>query len=132
MDPSNHLDDEEFIQKAMSVSPEEMHNNFKTDQQWFEEASNAIRQARKFQYLIHRQENVFFKRNIANNQQIINEKQHEVNDLKEQLKGIQQKIAVSKKNETDIKNNIQDTNAKASREMAIMTRKGIELQKLTD
>jgi hypothetical protein len=50
-----------------------------------------------------------------------------VNDLKEQLKGIQFKIAQSKKNETDIKNNIMETNAKASKEMAIMTRRGIEL-----
>jgi predicted nucleic acid-binding Zn-ribbon protein len=111
----------------MSISPEEMQSNYKSDQQWFEEASNSIRQARKFQYLIHRQENVFYKRNMNKNQQIINEKQHEVNDLKEQLKGIQQKIALSKKNEQDIKNNIVETNAKASREMAIMTRRGIEL-----
>ena len=54
MDPKNLIDDEEFIQKVMNVSQDEMNSNFKTDQQWFEEASNAIRQARKFQYLIHR------------------------------------------------------------------------------
>ena len=32
----------------MKVTPEEMKSDFKTDQQWFEEATNAIRQARKF------------------------------------------------------------------------------------
>jgi hypothetical protein len=51
----------------MQVSPEEMQSNFKPDQAWFEEASHAIRQARKFQYLIHRQENVFYKMNIHKN-----------------------------------------------------------------
>ena len=55
-----------------------------------------------------------------------------MNDLKEQLRGIQQKIQISKKSETDIKNNIQETNSKASSQMAIMTRRGLELQKLTD
>lgn len=54
MDPKNAIDDEAFIQKAMQVSPDEMKSDYKTDQQWFEEATNAIRQARKFQYLIHR------------------------------------------------------------------------------
>lgn len=31
MDDKNHIEDEEFIQKAMQVSPEEMQNNFKPD-----------------------------------------------------------------------------------------------------
>jgi hypothetical protein len=51
----------------MDVSAEEMKESFKSDQDWFEDASNAIRQARKFQYLIHRQENVFLKKNIDKN-----------------------------------------------------------------
>ena len=40
--------DEQFIQSAMILSPEDMKKEFKSDQQWFEEASIAIRQARKF------------------------------------------------------------------------------------
>jgi len=40
--------DEEFIQKAMQITPDEMKESFKSDQEWFEDASNAIRQARKF------------------------------------------------------------------------------------
>ena len=44
----------------------------KNDQQWFEEASIAIQQARKFQYLIHKQENKLLKTRIHDKQQEVN------------------------------------------------------------
>jgi len=108
MSDDGTVPDEEFIQKAMEVTPDEMKESYKSDQEWFEDASNAIRQARKFQYLVHRQENVFLKKNIDKNQLIIDEKQREVTELKDQLKGIQDKITSSKKVEKQIKNDIEN------------------------
>ena len=43
MSDDGKVPDEEFIQKAMEISPEEMKESYKSDQEWFEDASNAIR-----------------------------------------------------------------------------------------
>lgn len=54
MDPKNQASDEQFIQEAMQPTQEDMREQSKSDQVWFEEAATSIREARKFQYLIQR------------------------------------------------------------------------------
>jgi chromosome segregation ATPase len=132
MSDDGTVPDEEFIQKAMEVTPDEMKESYKSDQEWFEDASNAIRQARKFQYLVHRQENVFLKKNIDKNQLIIDEKQREVTELKDQLKGIQDKITSSKKVEKQIKNDIENKEKESKKKMQKLIQIANKLQKDTE
>jgi hypothetical protein len=68
MDPKNQAPDEQFIKDAMQVTQEDMRVQSKSDQMWFEDAANTIRQARKFQYLIQKQENKICKEQIKSKQ----------------------------------------------------------------
>jgi hypothetical protein len=54
MKPSNQIPDEKWIKDGMQASAQDLNSSLKPDQQWFEEASTAIRQSKKFQHLIHK------------------------------------------------------------------------------
>ena len=86
------LPDEEEIEKAMSVTQNELQGDNQKDIQMFEQASNVMRQSRKFQYLIHRQENQTYKKQNEKKQKDIDDNQNEVNDLEEQLRVLEKNI----------------------------------------
>ena len=82
--------------------------------------------------MVHRQENVFLKKNIDKNQLIIDEKQREVTELKDQLKGIQDKITSSKKVEKQIKNDIENKEKESKKKMQKLIQIANKLQKDTE
>ena len=92
----------------MVATAEELNTNNITDQMWFEESTVAIKQARKFQFLIHKQENLWQKKQIQDKQDIIDRRQDDVNDLKDQLKVLKKNIQDRKKVEANIKEQIKE------------------------
>ena len=96
---------------------------------WFEESTIAIKQARKFQFLIHKQENLWQKKQIAEKQDQINGQQDEVNDLKDQLKVLKKNIQDRKKVAANIKEQIKEQQIESKR---ILQGKQKEIRELKD
>ena len=80
MDSKGWSQEEQFIKDAMQVTAEDMREQITPDATWFEDAAMSIKQARKFQFLIQRQENKICKEQIKNKQAQINEQIEDLND----------------------------------------------------
>lgn len=97
---------EPFLEEILERAKEDPKDKEKPDQQLYEYASVAIKQARKFQYLINRQENMVKKQQIEKKQRTIDQQQKEVDELKDQLNVLQRSIADRKNTEENIKEHI--------------------------
>lgn len=98
----------------------------------FEQASNVMRQSRKFQYLIHRQENQTYKKQNEKKQKEIDDNQNEVNDLEEQLRVLEKNIEDRKNIQKQIKEEIKSQNIDSARITDIKNHKLKKLKSETE